>query len=112
MLRLVLDTNIVISGLIWRGTPHLLMQALVRDEFTACTSYALVSELSRKLFGTKLAAQLLQRGIAAEQLIGTYTAPLRCHLSCCTASPRVPRPGQRRGARLRPGCPRQRDRFG
>ena len=74
MLRVVLDTNIVISGLIWRGTPHLLMQALVHDEFSAATSYELISELSRKLFGSKLSAELLKREIAAENLLGIYVA--------------------------------------
>ncbi|MDO8778568.1 MAG: putative toxin-antitoxin system toxin component, PIN family [Burkholderiaceae bacterium] len=90
MPRLVLDTNIVISGLILRGTPHLLMQVPMREEFAARTSYALVSELSRKLFSTKLAAQLLKRGTAAEHLIGIYAA------LCDVTSPApLPTPGCR-----------------
>ena len=60
MLRIVLDTNIAISGLIWRGPPHQLLVALAEDKFTAHTSYALVSELPRKLLGSKLGAELLE----------------------------------------------------
>jgi len=74
MLRLVLDTNIAISGLVWRGPPHQLLLALAQDKFTAHTSYALVSELTRKLLGSKLGAELLKRDISAQQLIMSYGA--------------------------------------
>jgi putative PIN family toxin of toxin-antitoxin system len=74
MLRIVLDTNIAISGLIWRGPPHQLLVALAEDKFTAHTSYALVSELTRKLLGSKLGAELLKRDIAAQQLVMSYGA--------------------------------------
>jgi uncharacterized protein len=74
MLRIVLDTNIAISGLIWRGPPHQLLVALTEDQFTAYTSYALVSELTRKLLGTKLGRELLKRDIAAQQLVLSYSA--------------------------------------
>jgi len=74
MLRIVLNTNIAISGLIWRGTPHQLLVALAEDRFTAFTSYALVSELTRKLLGTKLGSELLKRDISAQQLVMSYSA--------------------------------------
>lgn len=74
MLRLVLDTNIVISGLIWRGPPHHLLRALTQDKFTAHTSYTLVSELTRKLLGSKLGRELLKRDISAQQLVLSYSA--------------------------------------
>lgn len=74
MLRWVLDTNVVISGLIWRGPPHEVIEAVLRDEVAAFTSYALVSELSRKLSGAKLSAELLKRGIAPEKLLGIYAS--------------------------------------
>ncbi|MHB1199756.1 MAG: putative toxin-antitoxin system toxin component, PIN family [Polaromonas sp.] len=74
MLRIVLDTNIAISGLIWRGTPHQLLVALAEDKFTAHTSYALVSELTRKLLGSKLDVELLKRDISAQQLVMSYSA--------------------------------------
>ncbi|MDQ3273236.1 MAG: putative toxin-antitoxin system toxin component, PIN family [Pseudomonadota bacterium] len=74
MLRIVLDTNIVISGLIWRGTPHHLLVALTEDKFAAFTSYPLISELTRKLLGTKLGSELLKRDISAQQLVMNYSA--------------------------------------
>ena len=74
MLRIVLDTNIAISGLIWRGPPHQLLVALAEDKFAAHTSYALVSELTRKLLGSKLGVELLKRDISAQQLVTSYSA--------------------------------------
>jgi uncharacterized protein len=74
MLRIVLDTNIAISGLVWRGPPHQLLVALAEDKFTAHTSYALVSEVTRKLLGSKLGAELLKRDISAQQLVLSYGA--------------------------------------
>ena len=74
MLRIVLDTNIAISGLIWRGPPHQLLVALAEDKFAAHTSYALVFELTRKLLGSKLGVELLKRDISAQQLVMSYSA--------------------------------------
>ena len=74
MLRIVLDTNIAISGLIWRGAPHQLLVALAEDKFTAHTSYALVSGLTRKLLGSKLGVELSKRDISAQQLVMSYSA--------------------------------------
>jgi uncharacterized protein len=72
--RIVLDTDIVISGLIWRGAPHQVMLALADDRFAAYTSYSMVSELTRKLLGTKLGRELIKRDISAQQLVMSYTA--------------------------------------
>ena len=65
VVRIVLDTNVVISGLIWRGAPHLVMLGLSDDKFAAYTSYSMVSELTRKLLGTKLGRELTKRDISA-----------------------------------------------
>jgi uncharacterized protein len=51
-----------------------LLVALTEDQFTAHTSYALVSELTRKLLGTKLGRELLKRDISAQQLVMSYSA--------------------------------------
>jgi uncharacterized protein len=74
MLRIVVDANIVISGLVWRGPPHQLLVALSEDQFIAHTSYTLISELTRKLLGSKLGAELLKRDISAQQLVMSYSA--------------------------------------
>ena len=50
------------------------MLALSDDKFTAYTSYSMVSELTRKLLGTKLGRELIKRDISAQQLVMSYTA--------------------------------------
>lgn len=50
------------------------MTALLDDAFTAHTSYTLISELSRKLTGSKLSTELLKRDISAHQLVINYSA--------------------------------------
>lgn len=73
-MRVVLDTNVVISGLIWTGPPRSLLVAILDDALTAYSSYALVSELTRKLGQSKLDSELLKRGLHASQLVASYVA--------------------------------------
>ncbi|MDO8413910.1 MAG: putative toxin-antitoxin system toxin component, PIN family [Gallionellaceae bacterium] len=48
-MRLVLDTNIVASGLLWNGPPARLIDAAQADEVELCTSRILLVELARIL---------------------------------------------------------------
>ena len=45
-MRVVLDTNIVISALLWRGDPYRLLQLGVAGEFELLTSPVLIAELA------------------------------------------------------------------
>ena len=46
-MRIVLDTNIVLSGLLWRGTPHHVLAAIAqRSNIQLYTSAALLDELA------------------------------------------------------------------
>ena len=46
-MRLVLDTNVAISALLWRGTPHRLLEMIRRqDSLQLCSSSALLEELT------------------------------------------------------------------
>ena len=42
-MRLVLDTNIVASGLLWNGTPARLIDAAQADEVELCTNRILLT---------------------------------------------------------------------
>ena len=60
-MRLVLDTNTVISGLLWKRSPHrLLSLAGERREISLHTSPKLLAELADVLSRAKLAGQLQQ----------------------------------------------------
>jgi putative PIN family toxin of toxin-antitoxin system len=71
-MRLVLDTNVVASALLWGGTPRLLLQAGRVQQATLYTSPALLAELSdilgRQKFGKKIAAS----GFSVDELVARY----------------------------------------
>jgi len=56
--RLVLDTNTVISGLLWQGTPGRLIDAAQTKSITLCTSVSLLAELRGVLAREKFVGQL------------------------------------------------------
>jgi hypothetical protein len=58
--RLVLDTNVVVSALLWGGTPRLLLEAARERRVELFTSTPLLAELTeilnRRQFEKKIAA--------------------------------------------------------
>lgn len=72
-MRLVLDTNIVISALLWKGTPHtLLTEIRQRPVIALYTSAKLLAELADVLSRDKLVPLVLATGLAPEALMRTY----------------------------------------
>ena len=56
-MRLVLDTNTVVSGLIWGGVPGQLIDAAAAGTIQIISSVPLLDELRDVLFRKKFAAQ-------------------------------------------------------
>lgn len=73
-MRLVLDTNVVIAGLLWAGHPRHLIDRAIDDTVTLCSSPALVDELTQTLHHQKFAQRLTQSGKTASALVAQYTA--------------------------------------
>lgn len=48
-LRLVLDTNVVVAGLLWSGPPRRLLEAAVQGEIELFSSAVLLDELAHTL---------------------------------------------------------------
>ena len=71
-MRLVLDTNVVASALLWGGVPRLLLQAAREKRIELFTSTSLLAELTdilgRRKFEKKIAASLL----SVDQLVDRY----------------------------------------
>ena len=71
-MRLVLDTNVVASALLWGGIPRLLLQASRAQRASLYTSPALLAELTdilgRRKFGKKIAAS----GFSVDELVARY----------------------------------------
>lgn len=86
-MRSVLDTNVVVSALLWGGTPHRLIQAAADGTLTLCTSPELLAELREVLGREHLLARLEQQSTSVEQALTLYGA-LAVGVSP-TAAPRV-----------------------
>ena len=73
-MRLVLDTNVVASAVLWGGLPRLLLQAGREKRVELFTSAALLAEftdiLGRRKFEKKIAASTL----TVDQLVDRYAA--------------------------------------
>lgn len=74
-MRIVLDTNVMISALLWRGIPHQLLQAIrQRSNLQLYCSAALLEELADVLTRPSLSKQLAAIGKQAADVLMDYTS--------------------------------------
>ncbi|MGQ0651377.1 MAG: putative toxin-antitoxin system toxin component, PIN family [Betaproteobacteria bacterium] len=72
MLRVVVDTNVIVSASLWAGTPATVL-SLARDaEIRIFTSEALLDELRKVLRRSKFVQQLKRTGRTADDLHRDY----------------------------------------
>lgn len=69
---LVLDTNTIVSGTLWHGSPHLLMQAARTKRFTPCTCREMMHELIQVLNRPKFAAKMALSQTSARRIVTEY----------------------------------------
>ena len=86
-MRAVLDTNVVVSALIWGGKPFALLQAATDSDLLLYTSAALLVELREVLERPHLAARLERQRSSVDQAL-TYYAGLAGSVTP-DATPRV-----------------------
>jgi len=72
--RLVLDTNTVVSGLLWDGPPSLLQEAARDGKIDLYTTPALLAELGRVLARRKFLSPLERIRASVDELIEGYAA--------------------------------------
>jgi uncharacterized protein len=72
--RVVLDTNVVVSALLWGGTPYRLIQAAADGQLVLCTSPVLLEELRRVLERPHLSARLAGLKSSVESALAFYRA--------------------------------------
>jgi len=70
--RLVLDTNTAVSGLLWDGPPSQVIDAAIVGTVSLFTSAVLLDELLDVLQRPKLARRLVLRGLTAPELLAEY----------------------------------------
>lgn len=73
--RIVLDTNVVLSALLWRGTPYRLIEAVhQRGDVQLISSRALLDELADVLTRPSAAKRLAIIGKTAQAVLADYAA--------------------------------------
>jgi uncharacterized protein len=75
--KLVVDTNTIISGSLWQGPPARLVSAALHGKAQIFLSLAMLLELRETLQRPKFAPRLAGQGETAETLAGRFRAA--CH---------------------------------
>ena len=68
-MRLVLDTNLLVSGVISTGPPRRLVDGAKASAFEWCTSEVLLAELLQVLSRSKFSARLSQAGLTPQGIV-------------------------------------------
>mgnify|MGYP000129575428 CR=1 FL=1 len=74
-MKVVLDTNVLISGLLWRGGPWEILKLAEAGQVTLCITPPLLEELEEVLKHEKLRPRLQELGVEREEVI-TYVLSL------------------------------------
>ena len=71
-MRLVLDTNVVASAMLWGGNPKLLLQARREKRVELFTSVAMLAELTDILARPKFAKKIAASMLTLDRLVDAY----------------------------------------
>ncbi len=74
MKRIVLDTNVVVSAILWGGTPRKLFDLADAGQITLFTSIELLRELTGILARDKFAEKIAASGQSIDQIVDGYAA--------------------------------------
>ena len=72
--RLVLDTNVVVAGLLWQGPPRRLLDLILSEAAELYSSPVLLYELTHTLAYPKFTARIARSGTTIAALVAHYTA--------------------------------------
>lgn len=71
-MRIVADTNTVVSGLLWPGPPRRLIDLARERAIAPCTSLTLLAELAEVIGRDKFAHRVRAAGVSAAELVDDY----------------------------------------
>jgi len=71
-MKLVLDTNVLVSAFLWQGIPSRLIELATEQEIKLVTSRALLEELAAVLQRRKLAKKVQATGLTPLQMLRNY----------------------------------------
>ena len=73
-MKVVLDTNVVVSAILWGGTPRKLFDLADAGQITLFTSVNLLRELTGILSRDKFAEKIAASGQSIDQIVDGYAA--------------------------------------
>ncbi|MBD0340359.1 MAG: putative toxin-antitoxin system toxin component, PIN family [Microcoleus sp. Co-bin12] len=73
-MRVVADTNLIVSGLLWRGNPRRILDAARAGDIKLFTTAVLLVELEDVLSREKFAGRLAAAGVVSRDLVLGYAA--------------------------------------
>lgn len=71
-MRVVVDTNLLVSGFLWGGTPAALIDAAIGGRFTLLTTEILITELDDVLNRPKFAKTFEKAGLTPASVVENY----------------------------------------
>lgn len=71
-MKVVADTNTLISGFLWNGAPAQLLDAALESRFTIFTSKTLLDEFEITLSAPKFLSRLDAKGLTASGLVARF----------------------------------------
>jgi len=71
-LRVVADTNVIVSAVLWQGIPGQLIAAALEGEIELYTSQVLLDELADVIARKKLAKAVARTGQTVQQILDDY----------------------------------------
>lgn len=73
-MRVIADTNIIVSGLLWRGNPRQILDAARAGDINLFTTAVLLAELEDVLSREKFAERLASVEVVPHDLVLGYAA--------------------------------------
>jgi uncharacterized protein len=67
--RIVIDTNVLLSGLLWHGAPHHLLNHARNGDIELVLSHSMLEELAETLAKPKFAIMIQRTGLTHEQML-------------------------------------------
>jgi len=77
--KLVLDTNVFISALLWYGPPHQLLRLIEKGTFTLCITPSLLEELTDVLSRPKFSSRIKDRKTSPKELLAAILDVAELH---------------------------------
>lgn len=78
-MKVVLDTNVLISALLWRGAPNELLKEIENKTLTLCITSALLEELEDVLTRPKFSFRIKERKTSCEELLAAVIDTAQLH---------------------------------